>query len=421
MRKRFWLPAIVGGFLLLATLMVGSVAAEQQRPSRPPRAGQNSAARAEALRTICRLLDIGEGATIADIGAGRGIDTWVFAEIVGEKGKVFSEEISEDLVRGLRSQAAERELPQVVPVLGTVESPCLPESSVDLAYMHQVYHHVTKPHEMLQAIWKSLKPGGYFVVVDRRRGTLQDWVPREERGPKHYWIAETTVVREAREAGFQFVRCAEECWPGIPEQFVLVFRRPVEGGTVGVDPDPRAPLDLDVLAEALAPNRKPYQSVAVIALGEARNVLPKLIRDGKPKVIDIVLEEWATRKDERPPVPPGVEVQSVMTENGRVELAPHSIDGVFFLDTYSLLFHQNTLLECLKTALRPGGRIYVLDRRGEFTDHRLASHHRAVSPELVRQEMNAAGFRQVASPVPPGKDRFVLVFEADDEPAASQK
>ncbi|GAB6165962.1 hypothetical protein JCM19992_19620 [Thermostilla marina] len=367
------------------------------------------------------MLDIGEGATIADIGAGRGIDTWVFAEIVGKDGRVFSEEISEDLVAGLRSQAAERGYSQVEPVLGTVESPCLPQSSVDLAYMHQVYHHITKPHEMLQAIWKSLKPGGYFVVVDRRRGTLQDWVPREERGRKHYWIAETTVVREAREAGFQFVRCAEECWPGVPEQFVLVFRKPLEGGTVGVDPDPRKPLDLERLANALMGHRQPLECIAVIALGEAREVLPDLVQDGKPKVVDIVLEEWATRKDERPPVPDGIEVQSVMTENGRVELAEDSLDAVFFLDSYCLLFHEQELLACLKSALKPNGRIYVMDRRGKFTEHRLAAHHRAISPELVRKEMNSAGFQEIASPEPPAEDRFLLVFRRSDRNAALEE
>jgi len=54
---------------------------------------------------------------------------------------------------------------------------------------------------MLQGIRRGAKPGGYLVVVDRRRGTLRVWGPRELRQEKHFRIAETTVVREAREGG----------------------------------------------------------------------------------------------------------------------------------------------------------------------------------------------------------------------------
>ena len=62
------------------------------------------------------------------------------------------------------------------------------------------------------------------VIVDKRLGTLTDWVPREDRGKKHYWIAETTVVREAREQGFRFVEYAEAYWYA-KDSFALIFQR----------------------------------------------------------------------------------------------------------------------------------------------------------------------------------------------------
>ena len=46
--------------------------------------------RAGSVRAIVSHLGLGEGSVIADIGAGRGRDTWVFAKIVGETGTVFT-------------------------------------------------------------------------------------------------------------------------------------------------------------------------------------------------------------------------------------------------------------------------------------------------------------------------------------------
>ena len=100
-------------------------------------------------------------------------------QIVGETGTVYPEEIDEGKVKGLEKSAAEKKLPQVRPILGKGDNPCLPEKSVDAIYVRHVYHHFAQPRPMLRGMWRGLKPGGHLVVVDRRLGTLQDWVPRE--------------------------------------------------------------------------------------------------------------------------------------------------------------------------------------------------------------------------------------------------
>jgi len=93
---------------------------------------------------------LGEGAVIADIGAGRGRDTWVFAKIVGETGTVFAEEIVEDKVESLKTEAKKRDLSQVRAVLGRTDDPCLPSNSIDLIYLNHVYHHLAKPRDSVK-------------------------------------------------------------------------------------------------------------------------------------------------------------------------------------------------------------------------------------------------------------------------------
>ncbi len=374
--------------------------------------GQTPSNTKESLHALLTHLHVGKGATIADIGAGRGNESWVFAEIVGKEGHVFSEEIGEGKVKELKRAAKKRELTQVQPVLGTDSDPCIPDKSVDLMFMKRVYHHFSKPRPMLRAMWNDLKPGGYLVIVDQRRGTLQDWVPRKRRAERHYWIAETTVVREAREEGFEFFECAEQCWHE-KRPFVAVFRRPKGFSEPKGDPDPFKPIDLKAAISFFTPQNRTYNSPLFIALGGSRTLMPALLKQSSGKGVDIILEEWATQKAERPQVPKKLELPSVLTEKGDPKLADKvKTDAVFFLDTYHRLFHHKVLLEKLKEKLTPGGMVYILDRKAEQPlDRRLASHKRKIHPDLVKKEMQKAGFSFAGTGPAFAKDRFLLIFK----------
>jgi SAM-dependent methyltransferase len=373
----------------------------------PPALPRN---RADSLVTLTSRLGVSAGSAIADIGAGNGRDSWVFARIVGERGKVWAEEITPGGVDTLKKESEARGLRQVHPILGRTDDPCLPSESVDLAYMNHVYHHLAKPREMLRGIWRGLKPDGYLVIIDQRRGTLRDWVPRQLREKQHHWIAETTVVREAREEGFAFVCCAEECWHAEGD-FVLVFRRPQELTEPGRDPDAFCPLAVRTCVQNLVPTGSTYERPVFIALGEGRRLIPPILRHSRHPGVDIVLEEWATQKEERPPLPAGLSLPSVLTRAGDPNLGAEPIDAVFFLDSYHLLFHGRTLLSKLRERLLPTGRVYVLDRRSdEPLSRREASHHRKIQPQIVEQEMLAAGFYLWSRGPQCAPDRFLLVF-----------
>ena len=366
--------------------------------------------RATSVRALVSHLGLGTGSVIADIGAGNGRDTWVFAEIVGETGKVFAEEITEDKVKSLKDSAEKKELAQVVAMLGSSVSPCLPPDCVDLVYMNRVYHHFAKPREMLRGIWRSLRPGGYLVIVDQRRGTLRDWVPRHEREKKHHWIAETTVVREAREEGFVFADCAEEFWHE-KDPFVLVFQRPEKLRRPGLDPDRFRSLPVEDCCHLFLPSTGCYQNPVFVALGEARQLMVPILERSSGEGLDIVLEEWATQKEERPSLPPGVLLPSALTHNGDPNLPDELADVVFFLDSYHLLFHSKNLLAKIHQNLAPTGRVYVLDRKANTPlSRRETSHRRKIPPDTVEQEMTEAGFSLWFRGPRVTRDRFLLVF-----------
>jgi len=349
--------------------------------------GEKPKNQAESLKALLSHLDITKGSVIADIGAGRGVDAWVFADIVGPQGRVYAEEIDKEKVDFLEKKAKEKHLEHIRAVLGRDDDPCIPENSANLIYMKRVYHHFSKPRSMLRGIWKALKPGGYLVIVDQRRGTLRDWVSREKRAKKHFFIAETTVVREAREEGFIFVQSAEELWHE-KDPFVLIFQRPDAVEKLGGDPDPFLPLDIEKVSQLLIPLKQRYRNPIFIGLGEGRKLIKPLMNATSTSGCDIVLEEWATQKNEKPPRVEGISLPSKLTEKGDPKLDQVSVDAVFFIDTYHLLFHSETLLSKLKESLAQTGCIYVLDRSSEkHLSRREASHRRKIHPDDVVNEM----------------------------------
>jgi len=398
---------LVTSILIFAVLQIASCVAASNRDGGKTVKPAN---RADSVRVLTAHLGLGKGSVVADIGAGGGRDTWVFASIVGKTGTVLAEEIDEKKVRSLKTEAEKRDLSQVKSVLGRSDDPCLPADIADLVYMNHVYHHFARPREMLRAIWRGLKPGGYLVIVDRRRGTLRDWVERKRRETRHFWIAETTVVREAREEGFAFVECAEPYWH-TQDDFVLVFQRPKTLDKPGRDPDTFAPINVEECARLLRPDCRKYRRPVFIALGPARDLIAPILEYSSGEGLEIVLEEWATQKDERAPLPPGVSMPSVLTQQGDPNLPDEPIGAVFFLDSYHLLFHGETLLAKLYEKLPPDGCVTILDRRAkEPLSRRDASHRRMIEPKTVIQEMTEAGFHLWSDHPHPAPDRFLLVF-----------
>ena len=385
--------------------------------------GLFAADRAASLGAICGKLGIGEGMTAADVGCGNGQDSFTLAAVVGPRGTVFSEEIDEKLVRSVLTGARERKLAQIVPILGETEDPRFPDGSLDLVYMHYVYHHFAKPDSMLQNIRADLKPGGILLIVEKGGGVLKDWAPLDVREKEHHVLGETTVVRQVREAGFLFVDVLDGLWQEKGD-FVLAFRKTAGAPAPEGDPDLPQPFDglkaLGALplaatgADGVVQGGRPL-TVGVAALDRGRDVLPALAGALPPgsRILDVVLEEWAASKTEVPPVPAGMKVEVIRTEGGRLEVpAGVAFDVFIFADAYHRLWDPGEILKGLRASLAPGGTIVILDRKDPGAlERRAAGHFRRVAPALVLEEMGKAGFEKSLEPGAPAADRFVLVFK----------
>ena len=140
------------------------------------------------------------GQALADVGAGTGLFTRLFAARVGPQGRVYAVDIARSFVEGNLERARAARLDNVVGVVSTQTDTRLEPASVDLVFVCDAYHHFEDPPAMLASIRRALRPGGTLVVVDFERipGVTPDWLLRHVRAGK------AEFRREIEAGGFRF-------------------------------------------------------------------------------------------------------------------------------------------------------------------------------------------------------------------------
>ncbi len=139
------------------------------------------------------------GMRVADIGAGTGLFTLLFARAVGPTGHVTAVDISPTFISNIQRRAQNEKLGNVSARVNSQTDTGLPASSVDLVFISDTYHHFEQPRTMLASIHRALSPGGSLVVIDFERieGKSSSWVLGHVRADKQ------SVIREIKAAGFQ--------------------------------------------------------------------------------------------------------------------------------------------------------------------------------------------------------------------------
>ena len=225
--------------LLIATNLVGAVIAQDEpsakRRARKPKpidtymgreiamtmhyAGaewliRNEREREERCSLLLDNLGLRTGMTVCDMGCGNGFYAIPIAKLLGPKGRVLAVDIQPEMLFLLRERMELESVDNITPILGSVDDPYLPEGTVDLAILVDVYHEFGFPEEMLAALRKSLKPDGRIVLVEFR--AEDDDVPIK---PEHK-MTKKQVNRELIANGFKLDSEFEK----LPWQHVMFFK-----------------------------------------------------------------------------------------------------------------------------------------------------------------------------------------------------
>jgi len=199
-------------FVIRLVLAVVAIAA--------PACAADRAAEAERLRELLRLEP---GASVADVGAGKGEWTVGLARAVAPGGRVWATEVDSELVEAIRERVEDEELARVEVVLGGERATGLPASCCDAVLLRLVYHHLKEPAPILADLRRALRPGGRMLLIETV--PQKDWKQLEgvpERGG--HGIAREQLIEELASGGFEAVEVVEE-WNGDPERYAVLLVR----------------------------------------------------------------------------------------------------------------------------------------------------------------------------------------------------
>ncbi len=169
---------------------------------------------------IASTLDLREGMSIADIGAGTGLFEGLFSVSVGASGRVHAVDIStvflDDLDRRIKAESwtnVETNLSDGILVPRELQG-------IDRVFICDTYHHFEHPQATMSSLFRAMNPGGILVLVDFERipGRTKEWILEHVRAGK------STFRAEIEAAGFHFFE--EPVLPGMKENYLLRFLRP---------------------------------------------------------------------------------------------------------------------------------------------------------------------------------------------------
>ncbi len=116
-------------------------------------------------RDIVKEVGLKEGFHVLDYGCGPGGYVYAVAELIGQSGKIYALDINPLAIKMVKKHATKKQLPNVETIL----SDCnigLPDNSVDVVLLYDVFHHLVNQDVVLGELNRVLKPNGTLSFSD---------------------------------------------------------------------------------------------------------------------------------------------------------------------------------------------------------------------------------------------------------------
>ncbi len=192
--------------LFLTALILNCGSAE----SRADIYNSNSEAEKHKPGKVLDVLKIKSSDSVADIGSGGGYYALRFAETAKT---VYAVDVDAELLAIVKKKAEAAGRKNVVIVNALEKNSGLPDSSVDLIFSRDSFHHLPDQAEYFSALKKTLKPSGRVAIIDYKKNA-----GLYLRFFNHYTEPEE-IISKMEKAGFAL----QEKFDFIEDQSFFVF------------------------------------------------------------------------------------------------------------------------------------------------------------------------------------------------------
>jgi ubiquinone/menaquinone biosynthesis C-methylase UbiE len=114
---------------------------------------------------ILKEVGIKPGSHVLDFGCGPGGYILPLAKIIGPSGKIYALDINQSALQMVKSLALKHKLNNITTILSPGPTD-LPDSSIDVVLLYDVFHDLSQPGEVLTELNRILKPDGILSVSD---------------------------------------------------------------------------------------------------------------------------------------------------------------------------------------------------------------------------------------------------------------
>jgi ubiquinone/menaquinone biosynthesis C-methylase UbiE len=147
---------------------------------------------------------------LADLGCGTGFFTIPASLRVK---KVYALDVQREMLDILQAKIKKQKIVNIEPILSKESSIPLPDGSVDILLMANVFHELEDRGAILEEVKRVLSNRGKLAIVDWKKIEMDFGPPVKER------LAEEEIISICKDSGFEFVERSDAG----PYNYLLVF------------------------------------------------------------------------------------------------------------------------------------------------------------------------------------------------------